>query len=79
MAQFTVIMVTQMPDLPTVLFVFAGIDNVTFRQPVVPGDQLIISCELLSIKRQRFGKVKGEAHVDGNLVCAGELMFSLVD
>ena len=44
-----------------------------------PGDQLIISCELLSIKRQRFGKVKGEAHVDGNLVCAGELMFSLVD
>ncbi len=61
------------------LFVFAGINNVKFRKPVVPGDQLIISCELLSIKRQRFGKVKGEAHVDGKLVCAGELMFSLVD
>ena len=45
----------------------------------MPGDQLIISCELLSIKRHRFGKVKGEAHVDGKLVCAGELMFSLVD
>ena len=50
-----------------------------FRKPVVPGDQLIITCELLSIKRKRFGKVKGEAHVDGKLVCAGELMFSLVD
>ena len=79
MAQVGGIVVTQMPELPKGLFVFAGINNVKFRKPVVPGDQLIISCELLSIKRQRFGKVKGEAHVDGELVCAGELMFSLVD
>ena len=79
MAQVGGIIVTQMPDLPKGLFVFAGINNVKFRKPVVPGDQLIISCELLSIKRQRVGKVKGEAHVDGKLVCAGELMFSLVD
>ena len=79
MAQVGGIIVTQMPDLPKGLFVFAGINNVKFRRPVVPGDQLIITCELLSIKRQRFGKVKGQAHVDGNLVCSGELMFSLVD
>ena len=79
MAQVGGIIVTQMPELPKGLFVFAGINNVKFRKPVVPGDQLLITCELLSIKRQRFGKVKGEAHVEGNLVCAGELMFSLVD
>ena len=79
MAQVGGIIVTQMPDLPKGLFVFAGINNVKFRRPVVPGDQLIITCELLSIKRQRFGKVKGEAHVEGKLVCSGELMFSLVD
>ena len=79
MAQVGGLIVTQMPDLPSGLFVFAGIDNVKFRRPVVPGDQLIITCQLLSIKRKRFGKVKGEAHVDGKLVCAGELMFSLVD
>ena len=79
MAQVGGIIVTQMPDLPKGLFVFAGINNVKFRRPVVPGDQLVITCELLSIKRQRFGKVKGEAHVDGKLVCSGELMFSLVD
>ena len=79
MAQVGGVIVTQMPDLPKGLFVFAGINNVKFRRPVVPGDQLVITCELLSIKRQRFGKVKGEAHVDGNLVCSGELMFSLVD
>ena len=65
MAQVGGIIVTQMPDLPKGLFVFAGINNVKFRKPVLPGDQLVITCELLSIKRQRFGKVKGEAHVDG--------------
>ena len=79
MAQVGGIIITQMPDLPKGLFVFAGINNVKFRRPVVPGDQLVITCNLLSIKRQRFGKVKGEAHVDGKLVCSGELMFSLVD
>ena len=79
MAQVGGLIVTQMPDLPKGLFVFAGINNVKFRKPVIPGDQLIISCELLSIKRQRFGKIKGESHVDGKLVCSGELMFSLVD
>ncbi len=79
MAQVGGIIVTQMPDLPKGLFVFAGIDNVRFRRPVVPGDQLNISCELVSLKRKRFGKVKGEAMVGDQLVCSGELMFSLVD
>ncbi len=79
MAQVGGLIVTQMPNLPKGLFVFAGIDGVRFRRPVVPGDQLMISCELISIKRQRFGKVRGEAKVEGQLVCSGELMFSLVD
>ena len=79
MAQVGGLIVTQMPELPKGLFVFAGIDGVRFRRPVVPGDQLRITCELLSLKRRRFGKVKAEARVDGELVCSGELMFSLVD
>jgi len=79
MAQVGGLIVTQMPDIPKGLFVFAGIDSVRFRRPVVPGDQLLINCELMSIKRQRFGKVKGEARVEGKLACSGELMFSLVD
>ena len=79
MAQVGGLIVTQMPDIPKGLFVFAGIDSVRFRRPVVPGDQLLINCELINIKRQRFGKVKGEARVEGKLACSGELMFSLVD
>jgi len=79
MAQVGGLIVTQMPDLPKGLFVFAGIDGVRFRRPVVPGDQLRITCTLLSLKRKRFGKVQAEATVDGELVCSGELLFSLVD
>ena len=79
MAQVGGLIVKQMPDLPKGLFVFAGIDGVRFRRPVVPGDQLRITCELVSLKRQRFGKVKAEATVDGQLVCSGDLMFSMMD
>ena len=79
MAQVGGLIVTQMPDLPKGLFVFAGIDGVRFRRPVVPGDQLRIRCELISIKRKRFGKVRAQVTVEGELVCSGELMFSLVD
>jgi len=79
MAQVGGLIVMQMPNLPKGLFVFAGIDGVRFRRPVVPGDQIHISCELISIRRQRFSKVRGKATVDGELVCEGELMFSLLD
>ncbi len=79
MAQVGGIVISLMPNLPDGLFVFAGIDGVRFRRPVVPGDQLIITAELLSLKRQRFGKLKAEATVDGQLACSGELMFSLMD
>jgi 3-hydroxyacyl-[acyl-carrier-protein] dehydratase len=79
MAQVGGIVISLMPNLPKGLFVFAGIDGVRFRRPVVPGDQLLITAELLSLKRQRFGKLKAEATVDGQLACSGELMFSLMD
>jgi 3-hydroxyacyl-[acyl-carrier-protein] dehydratase len=58
---------------------FAGIDKVRFRQPVVPGDQLVMTVELLSVKRRRFGAMQGRAEVDGRLVAEGELKFALVD
>ncbi|NES99371.1 MAG: 3-hydroxyacyl-ACP dehydratase FabZ [Sphaerospermopsis sp. SIO1G2] len=78
MAQVGGVVMTQMPDLPKGLFVFAGIDKVRFRRQVVPGDQLILTVELLSVKQRRFGKMQGRAEVDGKLAAEGELMFSLV-
>jgi len=79
MAQVGGIVLTQLPELERGLFMFAAIDGVRFRRPVVPGDQLVMTLELLSVKRRRFGKMRGIAQVDGQLACEGELMFSLVD
>jgi 3-hydroxyacyl-[acyl-carrier-protein] dehydratase len=79
MAQVGGIVLTQLPDIPAGLFMFAGIDKVRFRRPVVPGDQLIMRVDLLYVKRRRFGKMHGRAEVDGQLVAEGELTFSIVD
>lgn len=79
MAQVGGIVLTQMPEVQGGLFLFAGIDKVRFRRPVVPGDQLILTVELLAVKRRRFGKMQGRAEVDGQLAAEGDLMFSIVD
>lgn len=61
------------------LFVFAGIDKVRFRRPVVPGDQLVMTVELLKFRSGRLGKMQGRAEVDGQLVAEGEMLFSMID
>jgi 3-hydroxyacyl-[acyl-carrier-protein] dehydratase len=33
----------------------------------------------LALKRQRIAKMRGQAMVDGQLVCEGEMLFSLID
>jgi 3-hydroxyacyl-[acyl-carrier-protein] dehydratase len=78
MAQVGGVVLTQIPGISG-LCLFAGIDKVRFRRPVIPGDQLVMTVTVITIKRQRFGKMQARAHVDGQLVCEGELMFSVVD
>jgi 3-hydroxyacyl-[acyl-carrier-protein] dehydratase len=79
MAQVGGIVLMQLPEVEGKLSLFAGIDKVRFRRPVIPGDQLVLTVELLSVKQRRFGKMQARAEVDGQLASAGELMFSLVD
>lgn len=77
MAQVGGIVLTQLPTVENGLFLFAGIDKVRFRRPVVPGDQLVMIVELLCVKRCRFAKMQACAKVDHQLAAEGELMFSL--
>ncbi|MDU4961176.1 MAG: 3-hydroxyacyl-ACP dehydratase FabZ [Sporomusaceae bacterium] len=56
--------------------VFAGMDRVKFRKPVVPGDQLRMVAELIK-SRGNTGKIWAEAFVDGELVAEAEFMFVL--
>ncbi len=57
---------------------FMGIDNVTFRKPVQPGDQLVMEVKVLQIKG-RICKMRGEAFVAGQRVAEAEFMSMLMD
>jgi 3-hydroxyacyl-[acyl-carrier-protein] dehydratase len=52
---------------------FLGIDNVRFRKPVTPGDQLRFELEITK-HRQAIWGFKGKALVDGKLVAEAELL-----
>jgi beta-hydroxyacyl-ACP dehydratase FabZ len=60
------------------LFLFGGIDKARFRRPVVPGDQLILECEVLH-RRASTVKMRGVARVDGNVVAEADLLSVLTN
>ena len=60
----------------TGLMFFMGIDQVKFRKPVIPGDQLILEVEILK-KRAKVIKLSGKAKVDGQVVTEAQLMATL--
>jgi 3-hydroxyacyl-[acyl-carrier-protein] dehydratase len=57
----------------TSLYYFAGIDNCRFKQPVVPGDQLVLEVEVVKAKRGIW-KFTAEAKVDDKVVASADLM-----
>lgn len=60
------------------LVFFMAINNVKFRKPVVPGDQLILDVEMMS-RRSKIIQIRGKAYVDGTLVAEGEFTAAVVD
>uniref|UniRef100_A0A7S0IKK2 3-hydroxyacyl-[acyl-carrier-protein] dehydratase n=1 Tax=Calcidiscus leptoporus TaxID=127549 RepID=A0A7S0IKK2_9EUKA len=60
-------------------FFFAGVNNVKWRRPVVPGDTLVMEMVLTAFKA-KFGlvKMKGIAYVDGQKVVEGDFQFAMV-
>jgi UDP-3-O-[3-hydroxymyristoyl] N-acetylglucosamine deacetylase/3-hydroxyacyl-[acyl-carrier-protein] dehydratase len=57
---------------------FLKIDNVKFRQKVVPGDTLIFRIEFTSEFRRGIADVKGYCFVGEKIVCEAELMAQAV-
>jgi beta-hydroxyacyl-ACP dehydratase FabZ len=54
------------------VFVLTGLDNVKFKRPVEPGDQLRMELTILK-RRGSFWKMLGVATVDGKLVAQAEI------
>lgn len=57
---------------------FGGIENMRFRKPVLPGDQLRLEFTLEKM-RGPIGKGHVRATVDGKLAAEGTISFALVD
>ncbi|MDR1879593.1 MAG: bifunctional UDP-3-O-[3-hydroxymyristoyl] N-acetylglucosamine deacetylase/3-hydroxyacyl-ACP dehydratase [Tannerellaceae bacterium] len=57
---------------------FMKIDNVKFRQKVVPGDTLILRLELLSPIRRGISTMKGHVFVGERLVTEAEFMAQII-
>ncbi len=65
-----------LPD-PDCIPVMLTLENVKFRAAVRPGSVLRVEVKALRMKR-RIGKLDGRAYVDGDLVCEGRVVFSMV-
>lgn len=76
LAQVGAIAVLQMEEYKGKTPMFAGADKVKWRKPVVPGDKLELSCEIIKL-RGPIGIGKGIASVDGKKVCEAEIMFAI--
>ena len=57
---------------------FMKIDNVKFRQKVVPGDTLVFKLRLLTEVRRGVANMRGLAFVGEKLVCEAEFMAQVV-
>lgn len=77
MAQTSCVLLLVKPELRGKIAYFMSIDNVKFRRPVVPGDVLELHVEVLRA-RERGGKVRGEAFVDGVLTTEADFTFAVV-
>lgn len=57
---------------PTTLYYFAGADNVRFKRPIVPGDQVLLEARFMT-GRSGIWKFDCRALVDDKVVCSAEI------
>lgn len=68
------LVLSEMDDSEKYLTYFMKMDNIKFRQKVVPGDTLIFKLEMICPMRRGIANMKGRAFVGDTLVCEGEFM-----
>ncbi|WP_418498563.1 bifunctional UDP-3-O-[3-hydroxymyristoyl] N-acetylglucosamine deacetylase/3-hydroxyacyl-ACP dehydratase [Flagellimonas sp.] len=73
-----ILVLSTVPDPENYLTFFMKIDNVKFKQQVVPGDTLIFKCDLISPIRRGICHMQAYAYANGRLVSEAELMAQIV-
>lgn len=78
LAQAGAVAALSLPENQGKLVLFAGIDQVRFKRPVVPGDTLRLEVEMTRM-RGPVGKGEARATVDGALACKAVLTFAIAE
>ena len=78
LAQTGCVALLSVPEARDKIVLFAGVDNVRWKRPVLPGQTVRLETRL-GASRGPVGKGEGKAYVDSKLVCSGTLTFALVD
>lgn len=73
-----VLVLCDKPDPENYSTYFLKIDNAKFKDKVLPGDTLILRCEMTAPIRRGVCIMKGEAYVGEKLVAEAELMAQIV-
>ncbi len=76
LAQCGAVAVLSQPENAGKLALFAGIDGVRFKRIVRPGDELLLECDVETV-RGSIGRGKARASVDGELAVRGTLTFAV--
>ncbi len=76
LAQAGAVAMLSLPENKGKLVFFGGIDKLRFRGVVVPGDRLILECEIVRVKGP-VGVGHVTATVDGKAVVTGALTFTI--
>lgn len=72
-----ILILSTVPDPENYLTYFMKIDNVKFKQKVLPGDTLIFKCHLISPIRRGICHMQANAYANGKLVAEAELMAQI--
>lgn len=78
LAQLAGVLLLRRPENAGKIAMLISLQDVKFRAPVVPGDQLRLEIEAKRMKG-KIGKVKARATVDGKVTTEGIITFMLVD
>ncbi|AHF08257.1 3-hydroxyacyl-ACP dehydratase FabZ [Desulfitobacterium metallireducens] len=76
LAQVGAVVLLKMPEYAGHLAFYAGLDEVKFKQQVIPGDQLRLEVELLKM-RHGIGVAEGKAYVDDKIAAQGIMKFAV--
>ncbi|OIQ37863.1 MAG: UDP-3-O-[3-hydroxymyristoyl] N-acetylglucosamine deacetylase [Bacteroidetes bacterium MedPE-SWsnd-G1] len=72
-----ILVLSTVPDPENYLTYFMKMDNVKFKQKVLPGDTLIFSCELITPIRRGICHMQAYAYSNNKLVAEAQLMAQI--